>query len=664
MARTARTNRTLLAALAVLVAVLWTTPALAEPIEGLGTGQSRLTTTGTDGDPNTDATNPSIAYDPSRNRYLMVWEQLVPATVRIEIFGQLLDSAGRPIGTPKQLSEVGAVDSSLKATDPDVAYSPDNDRFVIAFEADVTGGDQEIVARLVDPAAGDPVGPSVQVSEMDAACCAGFAQDPVIAIDTTATALSDTSPIRFAWQGNGESNVDNSEIWTRRRALDLTGAASQIPISTSLNDTAGQPAIAFVPNVGYAFAWSADETGASDFEVFVRLTGVDTSAIVPQTAISSSGAGQDGDAPEIVRGPGELLVAFKKDTLRPSTAVTRDQVWVQRLNEATLAEPAAETQVSNIFEGVGTGTSPSGAPLALSYDSSQNRYLVAFSGAAVSGKFEIYSQALDAAAGELATDDAKLSITPPAENDNGDAGLPALAADTASHRWMAVWMADSLVPPLTDNENEIYGRLVGENFDRDNDGFATNGSPADCNDADPAINPAATEIVDNGVDENCDGVAAVTPPPPPPPPPPGDRDGDGITDDKDACPDQPRGESDRDNNGCPGPFPNIRATVTLKAGLVRGGVKILSIRVRVPSKTKVSVKCTKKCKKKQAITAKTLSFKKFKNLVVKKGSVIEIRATRKNFNGAFVSYTFTKTGFKRKDLCIPYGKTKPVRVCR
>lgn len=55
--------------------------------------------------------------------------------------------------------------------------------------------------------------------------------------------------------------------------------------------------------------------------------------------------------------------------------------------------------------------------------------------------------------------------------------------------------------------------------DNDNDGYTV--GEGDCNDSDPAINPGAVEIPDNDVDENCDGQIEVSDNP-------ADLDGDGF----------------------------------------------------------------------------------------------------------------------------------------
>ena len=99
--------------------------------------------------------------------------------------------------------------------------------------------------------------------------------------------------------------------------------------------------------------------------------------------------------------------------------------------------------------------------------------------------------------------------------------------------------------------------------DADGDGVSP---PADCNDRNAEIRPGATDVPGNGIDEDCSGADAQSPPPPveagpdphpgPDPAPASDRDGDGVPDASDPEPDDP---------AVPGPFGATNSNDTLDA---------------------------------------------------------------------------------------------------
>ena len=86
--------------------------------------------------------------------------------------------------------------------------------------------------------------------------------------------------------------------------------------------------------------------------------------------------------------------------------------------------------------------------------------------------------------------------------------------------------------------------------------------PGDCNDNDPAIRPGATDVPENGVDEDCDGADALVL----------DRDGDGVprpldcddtrADVRPGAPELLGNAVDENCNGRKEPFPTLRVTLS------------------------------------------------------------------------------------------------------
>ncbi|MEM7309920.1 MAG: hypothetical protein AAF682_24815 [Planctomycetota bacterium] len=77
----------------------------------LGSNDFRISSMGPDGDGAFDAREPEVAYDPDRDQYLVVWHSDDDTGALVnnenEVYAQFLDADGQPLGTRLRLSEMG-----------------------------------------------------------------------------------------------------------------------------------------------------------------------------------------------------------------------------------------------------------------------------------------------------------------------------------------------------------------------------------------------------------------------------------------------------------------------------------------------------------------------------------------------------------------------------
>lgn len=200
--------------------------------------------------------------------------------------------------------------------------------------------------------------------------------------------------------------------------------------------------------------------------------------------------------------------------------------------------------------------------------------------------------------------------------------------------------------------------------DVDGDGAAR---PADCDDGNAAVRPGATEIPDNGLDDDCAGGDGTNL----------DRDGDGSArpfdcDDTSAAvrpgAREVRGNRvDEDCNGRADPFRRILSTIANRWAVFGGVTRALQLAVQiVPKHTTITVRCRGRgCPfaKRKRVVRKTARRVNLKPLVrrarLRPGATLEIRMTRPGYVAKVVRYRTARRSVPRsRTLCIDPGKRK------
>jgi hypothetical protein len=189
------------------------------------------------------------------------------------------------------------------------------------------------------------------------------------------------------------------------------------------------------------------------------------------------------------------------------------------------------------------------------------------------------------------------------------------------------------------------------NLDLDNDRYAR---PGDCNDNDPAIHPEAVDVLDNGVDENCDGTDAKR-----------DVDGDGTPDYLDRCPGRPTHGVDADQDGCRDPE-RLGLVAQIRLTLQHGRLHLASLRVQSDQGAQVEVSCAKRaCRTaSKKLRRRRESFDSVFHGPVPQETRLTIAATKPHHIGIAKRYRLSAAGVDLlREWCIRPGSTHVVIPC-
>ena len=220
---------------------------------------------------------------------------------------------------------------------------------------------------------------------------------------------------------------------------------------------------------------------------------------------------------------------------------------------------------------------------------------------------------------------------------------------------------DGLDTAVSDDEDR---RISCEEVEGDADGDGVR-RPADCDDTRPTVRPGLTDVPDNGIDEDCSGVDAVS----------ADRDRDGTPRPQD-CNDASAAVrpgvaealgNDVDEN-CDGridPFPPILGSLrNAWDGRGSGTVNLRLSARRLSRNTAVEMRCSGRgcpfrvVRRRVTRSNQTINLhSSFRNRALRRGTEIEVRLTLPNRIGRVLRYTIGRPG-EAPDvefLCLPPG---------
>ncbi|HEX7046269.1 MAG TPA: hypothetical protein VF275_01680 [Gammaproteobacteria bacterium] len=266
-----------------------------------------------------DATNPSVAWNPVAEEFLIVWQgddDTAPLVDdEFEIFGQRMNIDGEVVGERLRISIMGddaATDAAQRqafgAAHPVVTVNPTTGDYLVVWHGDsdsapLVDNELEVFGRLLG-VDGVATGPQIRISF---AGSDGNATYDAIAPDVVFNPVSGSYVVAWQADGNAAGLVDGeNEIFLQQ--VSASGAIVNAPVTVSTMGPASNaefdaiaPTLAVNPSTGALLvAWHGDtDAGAlvdNEMEIFARIFDMNAAPLGSQFRVSTMGSDSETDA--------------------------------------------------------------------------------------------------------------------------------------------------------------------------------------------------------------------------------------------------------------------------------------------------------------------------------------------------------------------------------
>jgi hypothetical protein len=408
-------TRTAVAAIAAALLIIFAAAAYADVAPGT---DFRVSTSGVDGDTDPGSFNPDVAYNPDDNNYLIVWYGDGDSTFDYEVYGQIVDANGNEIGSDFQISQADPPGDLLHvALDPAVAYNTQTHQYLVLWYSDQLANDRheyEIWGQVLSRT-GAAIGGDFRISNVGNPASPG-----------------DGATSRFPLRNPEVSANPVSGEWL------AVWAGNNLPT----------PPSNFQKNEVWAQRVGADTAGGfevgQDFRI--SFTGADT---VPTRTIED---------PVVTTNTqnGEYMVAWYGN---PDGSAFEYEIYGQRL-DSTATALGGNFRISNVGSDGDGIREPGPDPPGIAYNSVDNQYLVAWYGNNLTSReeYEVWGQRLDGSGNQIpdATDFRISNVGTDGDSKTG-AFNPSASYDSTDNQYLVAWYGN------TGSEVEICGQKVPGN---------------------------------------------------------------------------------------------------------------------------------------------------------------------------------------------------------